>query len=61
MTNLNKDELLKAVNYLEYKLYQTKGAGIQNGTTDALKKLYINSIDELYDHGELYQQEVLEN
>ena len=49
MTELNKDELFKVINFLEYKLYQTKGAGIQNGTTDALKKLYINLSDQLYD------------
>ena len=49
MTKLSKSEIQKCINFLEYKLYQTKGAGIVNGTTEALKKLYINLSDQLYE------------
>ena len=48
MTKLTNQEIWHITNFLEYKLYQTKGAGIENGTTQALKKLYINLKDELY-------------
>lgn len=48
MTQLTKSELLKVINFLEYKLYQTHKADIHNETTTGLRKLYMNLNDQLY-------------
>ena len=49
MTKLDKTELLSLINWLEYELYKDRKAEIDNKLTTAIRKLYINLSDQLYD------------